>query len=533
LVSSLIKAFSLFLVILSFFLNTQAVLADASEIRYEGFENFNSVIEKDYPTRKYPKYDYAPTVMKEGEVFKMWWLGRAEKPVPVLDRQEDNVFYAESKNGINWSKPISVLQPSHNDLGVYGYHVGNPSVIKVKSTYHMYFSSGNGSKTTLGVPIPGNAIGYTSSNDGIAWNGVKVIKEPFDPKNQCCGGYGAGEPSVIFLDDSFYMAYIDTTGKRSNSTNGSGIYVIRSPQADFSTDVEVFSGNGSFAPLTKDNETGYLWKDNTNGGEFAWSKQLNQFVLLRGGTSQLLFADRNLNIVQTLDLPSPKNGWREENTLSRTPEGHTLDLGLGNGIDMFVYGGYVTADASKDPKDWPGKTDIWWTDFQATKFILLEQDEPIGSRLAAKLKHANNDCPQGYQRVAFIGNVSAGADGYDFSDGAQNWALCSLKVQDTDQSAVIIKHVSNDCPSGYDRVAFLGSVYIGADGFGFDKPRDWAMCSLKEKDRNIVVLKHSSNDCPPGYMRFAWLGSVYAGADGFGFDKPRDWAMCTLVQTSR
>jgi hypothetical protein len=528
--SLLIKAFTSFLVILSFLVNTQVAFANTDEVRYENFETFSSVLEKDYPTRKFPKYDYAPTVMKDGKVFKMWWLGRIDNSVPGFE--DDNVYYSESTNGVNWSNPISVLKPSHNDLGVYGYHVGNPSVVKVDNIYHMYLSTGNGAKTPSGTVIPGNAVGYSSSRDGKTWSRVKVIKEPFNPKNTCCGNYGAGEPSVVFLNSFFYMAYIDSTGKRSNATNGSGIYIIRSPQADFSTNVEALNGSGSFAPLTKDNDTAYLWNNNTFGGEFAWSKQLNQFIYLRGGTTQLLFADRSLDIVQTLDLPSPRNPWREENTLSRTPEGHTLDLGLGNGIDMFIHGGYVTADAPKDPKDWPGepgqKNNIWWTDFQATKFVLLKQDETIGPRLAAKLKHASNDCPQGYQRVAFIGNVVAGADGYNFSDGRQNWALCSLKVKDTDQSAVIIKHVSNDCPSGYDRVAFLGSVYMGADGFGFDKPRDWAMCSLKEKDRNIVVLKHSSNDCPSGYKRFAWLGSVFAGADGFGFDKPRDWAMCTL-----
>ena len=43
------------------------------------------------------------------------------------------------------------------------------------------------------------------------------------------------------------------------------------------------------------------------------------------------------------------------------------------------------------------------------------------------LKHSSKDCPAGYSRVAWLGSIHAGADGYDFSHGPQNWALCSRK----------------------------------------------------------------------------------------------------------
>ncbi|AFY36480.1 hypothetical protein Lepto7376_0020 [[Leptolyngbya] sp. PCC 7376] len=514
--------------LLSFFLgfNIQRLNADEKEIRYQNFELFHSIIEKDYPERKFPIYDYAPTIMKEGDLFKMWWLGRSTVIIP--DRQEDNIFYAESTNGINWSEPLNVMPPGHNNPSLYGYYVGNPSVIKVGDIYHMYISAGNGGQSALGESVPVNAIGYTTSKDGINWQDIKIILEPFLLKNICCGSYGAGEPSVVFLNGFFYMAYIDSTGQVSNPVNGSGVYMIRSSTADFSEHVEVVTGYGDFVDLTAENETQYLWKDNTNGGEFAWSDELESFLYLRGGTSSFLLADSNLKILQELEFPVPKNGWREENTFVRTPQGHLLDLGLEDGIDVFVVGGYVTPDVEIDSDYWPSNLDIWWTDFQAVRFTLLQENQSANNHLALRVKHLNNGCPQGYQTVASMAEMLIDADGYDLSDGQQSWVLCSLIIEESHPNLVTLKHLSNNCPNGYERIAFLENLYIKADGFDLEKPQYWMVCTLQKNGRSVVLLKDAKNDCPSSYTSSALLHSIPARADRVSFDPPRDWKLCTL-----
>ncbi len=506
--------------------NIKRLNANETQLQYQNFEVFSSVLEKDHPDRKFPLYDYAPTIIQEGNLFKMWWLGRS--PNITSDPAGDNVFYAESANGINWSEPISVLTPPHHDPTVYGYYVGNPSVIKIANTYHMYISAGNRGKSPLGETIPANAIGYTTSEDGIHWTDLKIIKEPFSVSNKCCGGYGAGEPSVVFRDGLFYMAYIDTTGRASNPVNGSGIYMLRSPVPDFSTDTLIVTNWGALVPLTEYTDTKYLWKDNINGGEFAWSDALNKFAYLPGGTSRLWLAKPDLQIVQSLDFPIPKNGWREENTFVRTEAGHVVDLDASNGIDFFVLGGYVTSEANQHTQNLPGALDIWWTDFQAVKLTLLQGNESIGDRLALRIKQADNGCPQDYQQIALMARMPVNADGYFLADGNQDWALCSLTRKQDQRSLVVIKHVNNRCPVGYSRVAFLGNVYMEADGFDRSKSRYWMLCSLQKNLHNMVVLKEGSRNCPTSYSNSFELNSLVARADGFSFDPPRNWKVCSL-----
>jgi cell division protein FtsB len=57
--------------------------------------------------------------------------------------------------------------------------------------------------------------------------------------------------------------------------------------------------------------------------------------------------------------------------------------------------------------------------------------------------------------------------------------------------------------------------------------RSVSQIEKKLRAKPFVLLKHSSNDCPPGYSRIAWLGSIQAGADGYGFGQAHNWALCS------
>lgn len=517
---------------------TCKLTANESIIQAQNFEAFSSILEKRYPSRKPPVYDYAPTAIKVDNTFKMWWLGHTKNP--VTPDQGDSIFYAESVDGINWSEPTIALQPSTENPYDYGYYVGNPSVIKVAETYHMYLSAGRTSHSESGELVPANAIGYTTSQDGLTWEEVKLLKYSSQTNNECCGNYGVGEPSVVFLDGFFYMAYIDTTNKASNPVNGSGIYMIRSSSPDFSGDLNIITHEGELYPLTPETETQSesLWSNNIFGGEFAWSDDLERFVYLRGGTSKLLFADRNLRISQNLNFPQPQHQWREENTFVRTSEGHVLDFDANpqNGIDLLVIGGYVTPDVDPKTQKKPEVANIWWTDLQATKVTLFRDDQNYDdTRLVLRVKYAESGCPQGYEQVALIGQLIAQADYHNFSDGEQNWLLCSLQQTDSKKNFITVQPISKKgCPKDYVQVASLGRIPVGVKGnkFELDESKYWILCTLRTGLQDAIVLRKSQENCPASYSSIGQFDLMRAWAKGVELDEYQTWQFCSLPMKS-
>ncbi|GEM_PF-3999816 len=169
-----------------------------------------------------------------------------------------------------------------------------------------------------------------------------------------------------------------------------------------------------------------------------------------------------------------------------------------------------------------GCTDPKAANFQAT----ANQDNGTCSYLAVTLRHASHACPDSYGISAWIGGIHAGADGYDFTNGPQNWALCSKSYQG--QSLALLRHSTHDCPAGFGRVAWLGGLHAGADGYDFTNgPQNWALCAHEYDGGPVVQLKHASHSCDPGFSRIAFLGGIHASADGYDFSNgPQNWALC-------
>lgn len=146
-----------------------------------------------------------------------------------------------------------------------------------------------------------------------------------------------------------------------------------------------------------------------------------------------------------------------------------------------------------------------------------------------RLRHITYPCPPSYTEVAKIFQTHGAADSFRFSNGPQNWRMCSRMLGG--QPSTLLKYAPNDCPSGYSRVAFLGAVVAEADGFNQgDGGQNWALCS-RSQGKILTLLKHASNDCDfaGNYHRIAWLGGVYGGADGFTFkDGRQNWALCSI-----
>lgn len=106
-----------------------------------------------------------------GTVYKMWFTGG------------QNLAYAESTDGINWTRYASYLLTGEGTC---------PAVFKVGSTYHLYTQPGN--ETTMTVQH------YTSS-DGITWSGGATVFN--------LGVAGQWDDATLYY---FTPQYIDSNG---------------------------------------------------------------------------------------------------------------------------------------------------------------------------------------------------------------------------------------------------------------------------------------------------------------------------------
>jgi hypothetical protein len=165
-----------------------------------------------------------------------------------------------------------VFGPNHPSPAAFDHrNTCDPSVIKVRDTYFMYY----GANDADGLDADGDGnIGVASSTNGINWtrlnNGQLIVRAtlwPGDPGFSNLGGiyrYGAGEPSLSYVDGLFYLLYTDTTNPRFGMSGSSGNYVLRSPDPLFGTNVEELvnpdypsPGSPVFQPRTSTNHGTY------------------------------------------------------------------------------------------------------------------------------------------------------------------------------------------------------------------------------------------------------------------------------------
>ncbi len=209
------------------------------------------------PVVKGGVYNYAPSVMLDG-VYRMWWCG-SDRTHPG-----DHIFYAESPSldgpfrARGGKEPYQIVFSPNKEANAFDkVHTCDPSVIRVNGTYYMYY----GGWDSVRVNAEGiTKVGLATSTDGINWtranNGNPIIL----PANKKLDGnpYGAGQPSISYLNGMFYLMYTDTTGADSLDKiyGGGGQYVLRSPDPTFQSEVEELTPNG-FVTKTEENHTGY------------------------------------------------------------------------------------------------------------------------------------------------------------------------------------------------------------------------------------------------------------------------------------
>jgi beta-1,2-mannobiose phosphorylase / 1,2-beta-oligomannan phosphorylase len=88
-------------------------------------------------------------VLKEGDIYRMWFSWRPKKSIALV----------ESKDGIEWTKPVIVLGP--NPKTEWEKDINRPVVIKNGDLYQMWYTGQARGKSW---------IGYATSNDGTTWH---------------------------------------------------------------------------------------------------------------------------------------------------------------------------------------------------------------------------------------------------------------------------------------------------------------------------------------------------------------------------
>lgn len=116
-------------------------------------------------------------VLREGDVYRMWFSWRPRKSIALV----------ESKDGIEWSKPLIVLGP--NEQTDWENDLNRPAVIKHGELYQMWYTGQARGKSW---------IGYATSRDGKAWRResdkpVLSAEQPWEKVAVMC-------PHVIFDD---------------------------------------------------------------------------------------------------------------------------------------------------------------------------------------------------------------------------------------------------------------------------------------------------------------------------------------------
>ena len=116
-------------------------------------------------------------VLKEGDVFRMWFSWRPRKSIALV----------ESTDGIHWGEPYIVLAP--NPYSGWEDNINRPGVVKRDDGYHMWYT---------GQAHGRSWIGYATSKDGKGWKRMSMrpvlsAEEPWEKVAVMC-------PHVIWDD---------------------------------------------------------------------------------------------------------------------------------------------------------------------------------------------------------------------------------------------------------------------------------------------------------------------------------------------
>ncbi len=126
-----------------------------------------------------PYFNTAPFVLKDNNIWRMWYISCTKWEI-INNYPEPfyHVKYAESKDGINWTK-TGIICIDYDD---FAQAIGRPSVFKEDGLYKMYYSYRRVTNYRTN-PADAYRLGYAESTDGKIWtkkNDMTGIHLSFD-----------------------------------------------------------------------------------------------------------------------------------------------------------------------------------------------------------------------------------------------------------------------------------------------------------------------------------------------------------------
>jgi hypothetical protein len=136
-------------------------------------------------------------VVLDGDTYKMWYSG--------WDGHIVRIGYAESTDGIEWTKHPEPVLDELRYPGIWDSRVANPSVVFDGSLYHMWYA---GYDSSVGDWM----VGYAFSTDGIGWNRHR--------DNPVVGVEGEDILSLpVVFDGSTWHGWYEVVGEGTGSVN--------------------------------------------------------------------------------------------------------------------------------------------------------------------------------------------------------------------------------------------------------------------------------------------------------------------------
>jgi len=294
-----------------------------------------------------PSYDYAPAVIRDGTVYRLYWCAGVAG---------DFILYAEASDPrgpwhssqIQTANTFDVaLRPTGSSANFDGLHTCDPSVIKISDRYYMYYggSSADGALT---------AIGLAASSDGIHFNRMNggepiITAARTNPKYELNHlTYGAGQPAVLYWGSYFYLSFTDSTGAGVNPGNGAGQFLMRSKDPTFQTGLQEWTGTGWADRAAGQHTAEYSYLESF-GIDWMLDVKTNQIILatdrIAGEVSLYLLDPDTFAVRGASKLPTQ---WREGPALIAQADRTALPRLTCDALQIEV----VVAEGPKPSRTW-------------------------------------------------------------------------------------------------------------------------------------------------------------------------------------
>jgi hypothetical protein len=238
-------------------------------------------------------YEYAPSVMQENGVYKMWVCGNRR-----LYDDNDHIYYSTSTDGNTWSSYVEKFSAKENSPD-QAYWACDPSVLHLENYYYMYYSSIL--PNTLGGG--GTQIYTAISTDGNTWTYVNDGKAAI-PITKLVNGYGAGQSSVIYNNGKFLHFFLDTSREQKHQ-----VYLKTSDDFGATFKVPLYNDQPVITNATSVDFKYYEpLKKYIGIGEYPIQWQLAMFVL-----------DENLSLEKVMPLPTTLSDGNITNPCNHNP----------------------------------------------------------------------------------------------------------------------------------------------------------------------------------------------------------------------